>query len=381
VTGRRSRSFVAYIALLALAALDAAGYAILAPVVPAIGDETGAGPAVAGALVATFGVGQLVGYPLAGGVVARRGAAAALAGGLALLALGSVGFVAGDGLTLYFAARLLQGVGAGAMWMGVVFAVLERYRGDAYARLTAVLAAYSVGGIAGAALGGVGGIRAPFAIHLTLVLGAGALVLLLGSPAERPRFDSDRAALRTRAFVLAAAGILLVAIGYGVVDGPLPLHLATELSQREIAALYVGAAIVLGAAASSAGRVAPRAALLVGAAAATVGIALAGATSSVAPWIVALGLAALGFGAGEAGALGLLLERIGADRMVLAMVVWSQVWAVGYLVGPAVGGAVAEAFGFGAIGVVPLVCAVVVGVAATRRRVTAPAPHPRATRG
>ena len=43
---------MAYLVLLALAALDSAGYSIIAPVVPAIGDETGAGPGLIGALVA-----------------------------------------------------------------------------------------------------------------------------------------------------------------------------------------------------------------------------------------------------------------------------------------------------------------------------------------
>ena len=47
------------------------------------------------------------------------------------------------------------------------------------------------------------------------------------------------------------------------------------------------------------------------------------------------------------------------------MVIWSQVWAIGYLAGPAVAGVVAESFGFGAIGVVPLAAALLVFVAAS----------------
>jgi hypothetical protein len=45
---------------------------------------------------------------------------------------------------------------------------------------------------------------------------------------------------------------------------------------------------------------------------------------------------------------------------VIAMVVWSQVWALGYLAGPAAGGGVAEAIGFGAVGLVPLAAALLV---------------------
>jgi len=71
-------------------------------------------------------------------------------------------------------------------------------------------------------------------------------------------------------------------------------------------------------------------------------------------WLAAVAVAGLGFGMGESGALGILLEAVGTERIVLAMVVWSQVWALGYLAGPAAGGGVAEALGFGAIGLVPL---------------------------
>src|SRR5205085_1459371 len=57
MAGGRSRA--AFAALLGLAVLDAAGYGVLAPVVPSIARETGAGPAVMGALVTSFAVGQL----------------------------------------------------------------------------------------------------------------------------------------------------------------------------------------------------------------------------------------------------------------------------------------------------------------------------------
>ena len=45
---------MAFAVLFALAALDSAGYSIIAPVVPEIGDATGAGPGLMGALVASF---------------------------------------------------------------------------------------------------------------------------------------------------------------------------------------------------------------------------------------------------------------------------------------------------------------------------------------
>jgi len=85
-------------------------------------------------------------------------------------------------------------------------------------------------------------------------------------------------------------------------------------------------------------------------------------------WVVVAILCGVGVGAGEAGSLGVLLESIGVDRIVLAMVVWSQVWAIGYLVGPAIGGGVAEALGYGALGLVPLVASSFVFVGFARLR-------------
>jgi MFS family permease len=349
-----------YLILLGVAALDAAGYSIIAPVVPAIADETGAGPGVIGALVGTFAVGQLLGFPLAGRGVQRRHASFVLVTSLVLMLVGDLGFVLGDSLAVYFPARLLQGIGAGGLWMGVSFAILERFPGEELRRLSGVLAAYSVGAIAGPAMGAVGGIRGPFLVHLAAVLMAAVAIAAIGAPRERAQFGSDRAALRTAGFWLASAGILMVALGYGALDGPLPLHFADRLGQGEIAALYVIGALVLGASAVAAGRGPPRPMLVAAAVVITLGIALAGMTDTVPWWLGAIALASVGLGIGETGALGILLETVGPERIVLAMVVWSQVWAVGYLAGPAAAGAVAESLGFAAIGLVPLVAALIV---------------------
>ena len=61
--------------------------------------------------------------------------------------------------------------------------------------------------------------------------------------------------------------------------------------------------------------------------------------------------------------MGILLDAVSPERIVTAMVVWSQVGIVGYLLGPLAGGAVAQGLGFAALGLVPLVGGVVVLVA------------------
>lgn len=358
---------MAYVALLALAALDAAGYSVVAPVLPEISERTGTGPGVAGVLVGCFAVGQLAAYPFAGRMVSRRGATWVLAASLVLVAAGDVAFALGDSLGVYLPARLVQGVGAGGLWLGVTFGVLERFPGEEYRRLGGVLAAYSVGAIGGSGMGAVGGVSAPFVLHLAAVLAAGLALAAMGRPAAPAVFGSDRAVLRTRAFRLSAAAILFVALSMGVLDGPMPLHFGAELAQAEIAAFYMAISLGIAASAAAAGRVRPGWALAAGSVALVAGLAIAGAVGTVPLWLVAGALLALGFGAGETGALGILLGAAGTERIVVAMVVWSQLWAVGYLVGPVVAGALAETAGYDAIGVIPALAAVPVVAAALAR--------------
>jgi MFS family permease len=128
-----------------------------------------------------------IGFVLGGQGVQRRHASFVLTASLVLIAAGSLGFVLGGGhLVAYFAARLLMGIGSGGLWIGVTSATLERFPGQKYRRLAGVLAAYSVGGIADAGLGAVGGIRSPFLLYLALVLAAGAVVRFLGRAQRAP---------------------------------------------------------------------------------------------------------------------------------------------------------------------------------------------------
>jgi MFS family permease len=357
---------LAYVAFLGLATLDAAGFGVIAPVIPAISEATDAGPAVMGLLVATYGIGTAAGFYLAGLGVERRGTGFVLAISVALMGLGAVGFVIVESLPLYFVARLLMGLGSGGLWIGISLGVIERWPGEEYRRLGGIVAVYSVGGIAGPALGAIGGIRGPFLAYLGLVCLGGLALRVLGAPHDHVRFESDRAVLRTRGFFFSSAGVLMVAITIGIFDGVLPLHFAELMSQPEIAALFVGASIVLAVSAVAAGRLPPRPTLLAATACIVGGIALAGAGDTVWVWVVALAVAAIGFGLTETSSLGILLEAVGTQRMVLAMVVWSQVFALGLLLGPAVGGLVAEVLGFGAIGLVPLFCATLVVAGAIR---------------
>jgi len=347
-----------YLALLGLGALDAAGYSVIVPVTPAIAATTGAGPALIGALVASFPAAMLVGYTLAGHGVRRRRPTVVLAGALALLALGSLGFVLGDGLPAYFAARLVMGLGSGGLWIAITFATMERWPGQEYLCMSRIYAAYSVGGLVGPALGTIGGVRGPFLAYLALVVLAMPLVVAVGTPPRRRRFEPDRSVLRLPGFWLACVGVLFAILALGLVEGVLPLRVADRLQQAQIGWLYVGLALLLAVSAVVAGRVAPRRAVAVSVVLVPAGVALAGLAGTLPLFVVGLALAGIGIGIGETGSTGVLLEEVAPERIVTAMVLWSQLGIVGYLAGPVVGGAVAEAFGFQAVGLVPLAVAV-----------------------
>jgi MFS family permease len=362
-----SRS-LAYPLILTLSALDAAGYSVIAPVLPAIARETGAGPAAIGALAATFPLGVIAGFPVAGRWIQRRNAETLLPISALVVAAGALPFVFADGLPAFFLGRLVMGLGSGGLWMGVTYSTLERWPGLEYLCMSRVFAAYSAGALLGPALGALGGIRLPFATYLGLaVLGAGA-ASLIGPPDARRPFRADRSALHAPGFALACVGVAFAVLCLGVVDGVLPLHLATGLAQRGIALLFVGVAAMHAVGATLAGRARPRSALVVSAVLATIGIAAAGLAGAPLAWFVALALAGIGVGFGETGSVGALLEAVPAERSVTAMVVWSQIGIVGYLVGPLAGGVVAETLGFAWIGLVPAAGAAVLGLVWMRSR-------------
>ena len=105
---------------------------------------------------------------------------------------------------------------------------------------------------------------------------------------------------------------------------------------------------------------------------AVAGISLAGASGELPLWLLALLLAAIGIGIGNTGSLGILVESVSVERIVTAMVVWSQLGILGYLIGPLLGGVVAEGLGFAAVGLVPAAAGLVVLALFLTRRAADP---------
>ena len=349
----------AYPLVLALSALDAAAYSVIAPVLPQISASMDAGPTTIGILSATFPVGILIGFPVAGRWVQRRNAESLLPVSALLVTAGAMAFVTTDSLAAYFIGRLVMGLGSGGLWIGVTYTTLERWPGMEYVCMSRVFAAYSAGALLGPALGALGGVRAPFAAYAALALLGAIVAPLAGAPDVRRPFRADRSALREPGFALASAGIAFAVLALGVVDGVLPLHLGSKLGQRGIAVLFLGVAVIHAAGATLAGRLTPGRALTGSAALVVGGVAVTGAVDAPWIWFAALAIAGIGVGFGETGSVGLLLGAVSPERSVTAMVVWSQLGIVGYVVGPLLGGVVAEVFGFAYIGLVPLLGAAV----------------------
>ena len=236
---------MAFLILLALAALDAAGYSVIAPVVPEIAEATSASPATMGALIAMFPVGMALGFAVAGAGVKRRGTRRCSPRRCVCIAVGCAGFVLGNGLLDYFIARGVMGLGSGGLWIGITLATLERWPGQEYVCMSRIFSAYSAGGLVGPVLGAINGIHGPFLAYALLVVCALSLIRLLPVPAEPRPFASDRSVLRLPGFWAASAAILFTVMALGVVEGVLPLHLASRLSQTEIGVLYAGVALLV----------------------------------------------------------------------------------------------------------------------------------------
>jgi MFS family permease len=362
-SGRTRRRRIVYPTLLAFGAIDAAGYSLIGPVLPSLASSTGASQQTLGWLTASFSVTMLVGYVLAVLLLRLPLRSAVFIGAFGLLAVGALVFVLSDDIAALFAGRLVMGVGSGALWIGVTFRTLEYWPGQEYRGMSRVIAAYSVGALLGPLIGGLPGSHLPFAVYLALVLLAIPAAVALPAPAVRLPTGQDWSALRLRGFWFAALAVLFAMMAPGTLDGVLPLHFSTQLTQAQIGLAYAGTACLIAVTAIAAARFRPRSALLVGGVGVVLGIAAAAMTGAVPAWLVALAVIGLGTGAVETGSTGVLLEVVPTDRIVTAMVVWSQIGMLGYLLAPALGAPLAQRYGFGAVALVPLAGAMAVVVA------------------
>ena len=335
--------------------IDAALLGLIAPLLPAIEERTGASDSELGLALAAYAIPvALLSLPL-GRAADRFGRKGLLVAGLLLVAAGSAVIAASHSLELLIAARLIQGVGSAASWISALALVSDSappgQRGQA---LGFALGATSVGSIAGPALGGVAAdllsYEAPFLIACGCALAAAvAAVVLLPGDVKRSRPASPAlavvlATMRAGYGGWAAAIILLSAamLGLWEVVAPLDLDERLGLSASAIGLIFGGTIIVDAVFAPIGGRWGDRAGRFLPAVFGLTLTAISAVLLAVLPGVVgtvvALCVYGAGFGLAFAAAVPWLDDAFEEEERGLAYGVQSLLYAGGYAIGPLVGG-------------------------------------------
>jgi multidrug resistance protein len=175
-------------------ALDLIGFGIILPVLPRFAEDAGASPTVAGILVASFSVAQLLFAPVWGRVSDRTGRKPVLIVSLVGTAIGSLlTGLAGGALWLLFVGRIVDGA-SGASVSVAQASVTDLAPPDERPRLLGLLgAAFGAGFALGPAIGGLAALvdhRLPFFLAAAIA-GVNALAAVKRLPETRPlsRFE------------------------------------------------------------------------------------------------------------------------------------------------------------------------------------------------
>jgi MFS family permease len=371
----------------AIVAADTTFFTALTPLLPHFADKYHLSKAEAGALVATYAAGALVGA-IPGGIAASRwGPKSAVLVGLTLMSASSVGFALAGSVWTLSLSRLLQGFGSVFSWAGgLAWLIASTPRDRRGQLLGTAMGAAVFGALLGPVLGAVAGLvgaRTAFlaisAIGVALIAWAAATS---GAPPEEQRLGEGLRALRGRQIYAGAWLIVLPALLFGVLIVLVPLRLnhfgwgtiAIGAVFLATTALEVVLNPLLGRLTDQRGRLQPVRAALLASTVVSVALAWAGRPLLIVPLVLAAGIA---YGAFYTPGLALIsdgAEQQGAAQG-LAFGFMNAGWALGAIVGPAVGGALAGAAG----DAVPyLIMAGICLATYAGTRLSAPAPVPEA---
>jgi len=337
--------------------VDTMLYAALTPLLPHFARTLGLSKAAAGALVAAYAAGALIGA-LPGGITAvRLGPRRAVLVGLALMGLSSLGFALAGGFSALFAARLVQGAGSAFTWAGAFAWLLAA---APRARRGELIGAAMAAAVLGELLGPVVGTAAALAGRATIFSALAGLAIVLAvltvrlqsAPTVPASAGALRAAFANGRFAGGLGLMSLASLLFGILAVLAPLHLAAA----GWGATAIGGMWLIGAALEAVespliGRLSDRRGALLPVrfalgASAVVSLALApGARPLLYAPLVVVGGAF--YGALFTPAFALIAD--GAERVGLAQGMafglMNAAWAVGAMVGPAAGGAIAGAAG------------------------------------
>lgn len=336
-------------------AIDTALLGLIAPLLPAIEERTGATEAQLGIALAAYAAPvALLALPL-GRAADRFGRKALLIAGLLLVAAGSALIAASHSLELLIAARVIQGIGSAASWISALALVSDTAPpGQRGQSLGFALAATSVGSIAGPALGGVASdllsYEAPFliAVGFALTLAVAAVLLLPGevkrSRPAPPALPVVWRSLRAGNGGWAAAIVLLSAAMLGLFEvvAPLDLDERLGLSASAIGLLFGGSILVDAVFAPLGGRWGDRSGRLAPAIAGMALTAISAVLLAVLPGVVGTAVAlcvwGAGFGLAFAAAVPWLDEAFDEEERGLGYGLQNLLYASGYVIGPVLGG-------------------------------------------
>jgi len=384
--GQVERAGRARIGLLAVFAVNGGLFASWVSRIPQVRQAVGASEGELGLVLLGIVMGAFVGMPLAARAAARSGSRRASVIAVASMCLAVVlpGFA--GGIVPLGLALLVLGAANGAtdVAMNAQAVTVEAAAGRAW--MPSFHAAWSLGGLVGAGLGGVAAeAGVPVAVHFALAGAVGALIVaraagaLLADPAPaeaaggRPR---RRIALDPPLLALGAVAFG-AAVGEGAIADWSAIYLADDLRASPGAA---AAGFALFSAFMALGRLGGSRAVAAlgqervvrgGAAVAAAGVAVGLASSSIPAALAGFGLAGLGLSC----AFPVAMSAAGARGGGTAIATVSAIGYTAFLGTPPVIGAIAERTSVGAaLWVVVVLCGTSVGVARFARSALVDAP-------
>ena len=229
--------------------VEAVGYGVVAPTLPFLARQAGAGEERIGFLVGLYAaVGLLASIPF--GVLANRyGRRALILVGLACLTLASFGFIVAEAYPWLVVARFIQGLGATAIWVGSLTVAADLSTSGSMGKsLSIITGSWSLGFVVGPALGGIGTVRTPFVLYAAL--SGLALVAALFALPETGRLGTRTTLagilriLKRPPVLASAAATLALSFYYGTVEAFLPLMVsAAGVDRVDIGLLFAVAAM------------------------------------------------------------------------------------------------------------------------------------------
>jgi MFS family permease len=222
---------------------EAVGYGMVAPTLPFMARRAGAGEGGVGLLVGVYAAVGLVASVPMGALATRYGRRSLVILGLALLTAASIGFVFAPTYGWLVAARVLQGLGALGVWVGAITMAADLSESQSMGRsLSWLTGTWSLGFIAGPALGGLGSLQVPFILYAALSA-ATLLLAIAGLPdvgrgEPRATFGGIVQILKRRAILASGAATFGLAFFYGTIEAFLPLFLAAEHGRGQVGLLF-----------------------------------------------------------------------------------------------------------------------------------------------